>query len=68
MSVGEVSGIVELGQWSLLPDNTEVFLESTNKSPRRFRLTKRPREKRVSKVRHRRLGESLTDSPKCDTD
>ncbi len=49
----EVAGYVELGRWCGLPDDTEVFLESTSK-PRRFRIVKRPREKRVSHVRHRR--------------
>ncbi len=60
MSVGEVSCVVELGQWSPLPDNTEVYLSST-KNPRRFRIVKRPREDRVSKVKHRRHGRSLTE-------
>lgn len=64
MASAEVSGVVELGRWCALPDDTEVFLEST-KQPRRFRIVKRPREK-VSRVRHRRPERNLTSPPESD--
>lgn len=59
MEAIEVAAFAELGRWSPLPDGTEVYLSST-KNPNRFHIKKRPREKRASKVRHRRLDRSLT--------
>lgn len=59
METAEVSGHVELGRWCAMPDDTEVWLQST-KNPRRFLIRKRPKEKRANRVRHRRVGQDLT--------
>lgn len=68
MASAEVAAFVELGRWCALPDDTEVYVSST-KNPRRFHLKKRPREKRASKVKHRRHeSRNLTESQESDTD
>lgn len=68
MATAEVSGFIELGRWCALPDDTEIYLESTDKV-RRFRIRKRPRERRPTSVRHRRIDrENLTSGEKSDTD
>ncbi len=68
MANDEVSGTVELNRWCPLPDGTEVLLEPTSKA-RRFRIRKRPRENRASKVRVRHLGRNKLTAPnQSDTD
>lgn len=59
----EISGVVELGQWSTVPGGFEILLEPTSKL-RRFNVRVRPRPERKSKVKHRRhRGRFLTEGP-----
>jgi hypothetical protein len=52
MAQADLTAILELGVWSLLPDGREAQLNPT-KNPRRFRIVVRPRERR-QRVRHRK--------------
>jgi hypothetical protein len=59
-------GIVEVGHWSDGNDGKEYLLIPTT-NIRRFRLKRRPPERRISRVSHRRhqgkTGRTLTEGP-----
>ena len=68
MADDEDLGTAEIGRWCRMLDGTEMQLLPTSKVGR-FRIRRRPPQKRASKVRVRHLGrKNLTTPKRCDTE